>query len=444
MDLVQKVYQAGIVGEGGAGFPTFVKLRTQADHLLVNAAECEPLLFTDQYIMRNYADEIVGALDLCRQHVQAKQTVIAIKHKYEEPLRALRDAISRINAPISIFTMDSFYPAGDEQSIIFDVLGRAVPPGKLPMELSAVVMNVGTLRNVWRSTHDEPVVRKIVTLNGAVAEPKLIDVPIGTPIRECIALAGGAQLERYVVILGGPMMGRMVEPDGIDKEVVTKTLGGILVLPYNHALAVRRRKPIERIRSEARAACIQCNFCTELCPRYLKGHPLRPHEVMRSFALNDPDHPLLAQATLCCECGICELYACPMGLSPRIVNAHLRVELRSRKVSIPAFESEGNRPEHDVRKLPTERVVMRTDLLQWYERGEITTCERYEAQTVSIPTRQGVGRPAIPVVEPGDVVAVGQLIADLPDNAIGARMHASISGVVQVVTEDVITISAKE
>ena len=338
--------------------------------------------------------------------------------------------------------MESFYPAGDEHSIIYDVLKRAVPPGKLPMDLSAVVLNVGTLKSIWASTQDKPVVRKIVTVNGDVAEPKLIDVPIGTPVSECIAHAGGANTGQFAVLLGGPMMGRLVEQDELAQEFVSKTLGGILVVPFNHPLAVRRRKPIERIRSEALAACIQCYFCTELCPRYLKGHPLRPHEVMRSFALNDPDHPLLLQASLCCECGICELYACPMDLSPRIVNEYLRNEFRRRNIKAPAFESEGIHPEEIPRRLATDRIAMRTGLTEWFENTDISECEQYDTNEVFIATLQGVGQPATPVVQPGDKVECGQLIADLPETAFGARMHASIKGTVETVTDSMISIRA--
>ncbi|HNZ62904.1 MAG TPA: 4Fe-4S dicluster domain-containing protein [Bacillota bacterium] len=442
MDLIHCIYQAGLIGEGGAGFPTFVKLGAQADNLLVNAAECEPLLFTDQYIMEHYAHDIVRALELCRKQVQAKRTVIAIKHKYEKQIAALKEAIAHYEAPIELHEMESFYPAGDEQSIIYDVIRDPLPPASLPKDKSTLVLNVGTLRDIWRSTQGLPFTRKIVTVNGDIRKPSLLEVPIGTSVAQCIAWCGGTDLDRYVVILGGPMMGRMIDQDEIGSEVITKTVGGLLVLPYDHPLAVRRRKPIERIRSEARAACIQCNFCTELCPRYLKGHPLHPHEVMRAFALNDPDHPLLAQASLCCECGICELYSCPMGLSPRRVNAYLRIELRRRRVKMPAFQSEGVHSEEDVRRIPTDRMVMKTDLTKWYVRHDFPF-ESHEADEVRIPLRQGVGGAATAVVKVGDKVEENDLIADLPETSLGARMHASISGTVLSVDESSITISKK-
>lgn len=442
MDFIHCVYQAGLIGEGGAGFPTFVKLGVHADYLLVNAAECEPLLFTDQFIMEHYADEIIQALEMCRKHVHAKRTVIAIKHKYKKQIEALKQAIERHDALVELHEMDSFYPAGDEQSIIYDVIGEALPPAKLPKDMSTLVLNVGTLRSIFLSTQGQPFTRKIVTVNGAVKQPTILEVPVGTSVAQCIEWCGGTDLERFVVILGGPMMGRMIDQDEIDEEVITKTVGGLLVIPYNHSLAMRRRKPIERIRSEARAACIQCNFCTELCPRYLKGHPLRPHEVMRSFALGDPDHPLLAQASLCCECGICELYSCPMDLSPRIVNAYLRNEFRRRKVQMPSFESEGVHSEDGVRRIPTERMVMKTDLTKWFAFHDFPF-ERHEAETVKIPLRQGIGGAATAVVKVGDQVQENDLIADLPKTSLGARMHASISGTVTAIDETAITISKK-
>lgn len=165
---------------------------------------------------------------------------------------------------------------------------------------------------------------------------------------------------------------------------------------------------------------------------------------MRAFALNDPDHPLLAQAALCCECGICELYACPMGLSPRLVNAHLRNEFRRRGMKTPEFESEGIHSEDNVRRLPTDRIVMRTGLTEWYANTDFAECEYHDVKEVTILTRQGVGQPAIPVVKSGDQVRQGELIADLPDNTLGARMHASINGIVRNVTDNAICIQAEK
>ena len=148
MNLTEAVKAAGVVGAGGAGFPTHVKLSAKAECFLVNAAECEPLIETDKYLCRTFPDRVVAAAVAVAGHLGAKRTVIALKGKYHAEITALEGAISRSGAQVELFRMKTFYPAGDEQTMVQQVTGRSVPERGLPLDVGCVVDNVGTLLNI--------------------------------------------------------------------------------------------------------------------------------------------------------------------------------------------------------------------------------------------------------------------------------------------------------
>lgn len=436
--MIQEIFEAGVVGAGGAGFPSHIKFKTKADHLLINAAECEPLLYTDQMEMEEHSEEIVAGVELGMEILGAKDGKIAIKKHHEASIQALKKALEG-HPKIELVLMDSYYPAGDEHAIVFECLHQPLEPGALPSSLGAVVSNVTSIRNIYLASKGIPVTHKKVTVTGEVNSPVVLSVPIGTRITELIQRAGSSKLEDYAVLLGGPMMGKMLLGKEIEEAVVTKTTGGILVLPLDHPLIVRRRQTPEQIRKQTASACIQCSFCTELCPRYLKGHPLHPHQVMKAFGFNLPDHPNLPQASLCCECGICELFSCPMGLSPRIVNQLVKKQLREEGAPKPEFQGQGLNPLEFIRRLPTE-TLMRKIQVDKYDAYGKPPYETMETSYVKIPLSQHIGKPARPLVKEGDWVEVGQKIAGPEEGEMGANIHGSISGQVISVSDQWIEI----
>ena len=149
MEFLEKIQQAGVVGAGGAGFPTHIKLKAKARWLILNAAECEPLIETDKFLCRNFADRIIAAAAVTAAHLGAEHTVIAIKGKYEAEIRALQAAIDAAGQSIEICKMSTFYPAGDEQTMVQWVTGRSVPERGLPLDVEAVVNNVGTMLTIY-------------------------------------------------------------------------------------------------------------------------------------------------------------------------------------------------------------------------------------------------------------------------------------------------------
>ena len=329
MNLAETIRAAGIVGCGGAGFPTHVKYTGgQTETILVNGAECEPLLATHRYLMRHFAREIVSAAAALGRETGAKRCVIALKAAYTAERAALEAAIAEQAAPVALHLLESFFPAGDEQSLVFEVTGRVVPPGGIPLAVGCVVNNTATVLCIHHAMEGRPFTQKYLTVTGEVAAPCIVKAPVGTPVEACIALAGGTPLSDYAVVNGGPMMGRPMTREEAGHAYVTKTMSGLIVLPPDSPVVRRAQTQPEHMVNRARSACIQCSFCTQLCPRALLGHPLQPHRIMRRLAAGGLeallDTPEGRSAALCCECGICEIYACPMGLQPRQVNAALK------------------------------------------------------------------------------------------------------------------------
>lgn len=448
MDLIEKVKAAGIVGAGGAGFPTHVKLSARASCFIVNAAECEPLIETDKYLCRTFAGELVEAVTAAAAHLGAERAVIALKGKYKEEIAALRTAIGQAGAQIELFEMPAFYPAGDEQTMVQMVTGKSVPERGLPLDVGAVVDNVGTMLNLFHALHGGAVTDKYLSVVGEVKEPVMLKVPIGTAITECIA-AAGVKLRDYGVILGGPMMGKtLTDPQAVAGAVVTKTTGNIIVLPMDHYLFYRASLPVSTMKKQTKSACIQCRMCTDLCPRFLIGHDVRPNLVMRNLwreeQITDKEEYIRAfgSAANCCDCGVCEMFACPMGLSPRKVNSYIKGQMKEKGIQVPKNTSPMACGDIDLRRIPTGRLIARLGL-RAFDGLHAHECIELDPKTVYIPFSQHIGKPAEAVVQTGQRVKKGGLLAKAAEG-LSANIHASISGTLVLVDQKGARISKEE
>ncbi|TBW35341.1 propanediol utilization protein [Siculibacillus lacustris] len=433
------VEAAGIVGEGGAGFPSHVKYAATADTVIANGCECEPLLHTDQHLLLHHADEIVRGLSLVQAATGAARGVVALKRKYTEATDILRRAIGA--RPLEIALLDNFYPAGDEQILTREVTGRSVPPLGLPLHVGVVVANVGTLVSAAAAADGVPLTHKYLTITGDVARPGILRVPTGTPLSACLAAAGGATIADPVFVLGGPMMGRVVdEAAAFAREVVTKTSGGLIVIPRGHHLHVNATTPASHTRARAAAACIQCRMCSDLCPRQLVGQPFETHRVMRAFAHHRETEGADGKlALLCCDCGVCEHFACPMGLLPRRINQSIKTRFRAEKIAYdgPRTIEENRVHWREFRKVPVPRLASKIGISRYLD----LPCDdlgELQPERVVIPLAQHIGAPARAVVRPGDVVRRGDLVGTIPDGALGARIHTGIDGTVESVGATVV------
>ncbi len=434
MNDLDALLRGGVVGGGGAGFPAWKKLSSPARTLIINGAECEPLLRSDQYLMLHEAEPLVRAAQRLKELVGAEEAIIALKDHYHPQLEALAKAIHSLKLDIVLKTIPTVYPIGDEQAVVHACTGKAVPPRGLPGQVGCTVVSVSTALNALKAFEGVPVTRRLLTVAGEVHRPGLYDVPVGTPVSRVLEAAGGASSPDVRLMLGGPMMGLLV-PQGEDPSV-TKTCGGVLVLPEDHLLVRYANLSLSKMQARARACCIQCRQCTDLCPRYLLGHPIHPHLTMRAFGMGSGPEP---SAALCMECGVCELYACPMGLNPRRVQQLHKEKLRSTGAEIPSFSSFPTQQElQAIRQVPSARMAARIDV-EKYEFKTPASVLSVHSDWVRIPLKQHIGAPAQAVVKPGDHVSAGQTIGRMAQGSLGADCHASITGIVEK-AEDAITI----
>ncbi len=437
--LVDAVRDGGVVGAGGAGFPTHVKIDTQVEIVIANGAECEPLLCTDQRVMESEAEEIVAGLKLVMGAVEAGKGIIAIKSHYHRAIESLSKILEK-EEEVTLHKMGNYYPAGDEHILVNDATGRLIPEGGIPLNVGVLVNNVNTLLNVFQAFNGEPVTRQRVTVCGEVNQPKVITVPVGASLGDCIDLCDGAAMEETAILLGGPMMGRITENLN---EVVTKTTGGIVLLPKDHSYVMRRRRSVQTEVRMSKSICEQCRYCTDFCPRFLQGHHLEPHKVMRVIDYDrDMDTDTITGAFLCCECGVCDLYACPMALSPRVVYREFKQRLGAAGIKNPHSRKDLTPDEYrEFRKIPKDRLTGRLGLKDYDVHPELDERE-FDLPQVRLPLRQHIGVPSVPVVEEGDHVSRGQLLADIPEGKLGSKIHASIGGKVTKVRELEVTIEA--
>ena len=434
-ELVKTIKSSGVVGAGGAGFPTYAKLDKRADTLILNCAECEPLLKLHRQLLERNAYEILSTLDLISKTVGAKQVIIGIKGSYKNALAAIESLLDSFHN-ISVCRLPEVYPAGDEVVLIYEATGRVVEPGALPITVGVTVFNVETIYNVYHALEGENVTHKFVTIAGEVRKPMTLRVPIGTTVGELIDYAGGSELDNYEIVLGGPMMGFL----GNRFDVVKKTTNAILVLPEDHYIVKKKQAKQSIDINRAMAACCQCTYCTDLCPRNLLGHPIDPARFMRNASHTMEKEPYL-DAAFCSGCGLCEMYSCGQGLSPRALLDAQKADNRKNGLKPEKKEGSGVPEKRRYRRVPMKRLAARIGVDKYNKTAPMLDDE-INPKTVTIMLSQHIGAPAKAVVFPKTEVKCGQLIAAAVDG-LCVNIHASIDGVVTVVNDKFIEIARK-
>ena len=437
-ELKSVLQSAGVVGAGGAGFPSYAKLNEAADTIILNCAECEPLLKLHRQVMQKYAFEIMSALDSVCDAVGAKQAIIAIKPSYKKAVESVKAQLRNFNK-IKIGLLPEVYPAGDEVVTIYETTGRVVGPGKLPITVGVIVYNVETMLNAYNAIKNgEGVTHKYITVTGEVKNPITLRVPLGITIGEVLKLAGGTTIEDYALISGGPMTGMFIG----ESDVVTKTTNAILVMPPDQYIVKKRQTKDSISIKRALSACCQCRMCTDLCPRNLLGHPIEPSKFMRSMSsgVTADVEPYLG-TFFCSSCGLCEMYSCFQGLSPRTLIASVKGGLRKNGIAIPQVEGAPVKEERQGRYILKSRLTARLGLTKYNYPAPLDESE-YMPKSVRLMLSQHIGAPAKACVSVGDKVEKGSLVASAPEGALGVAIHTPISGKVKEVTDKYIIIAA--
>lgn len=439
-DLSTILKENGIVGAGGAGFPSYAKLSPKAEVVLLNCAECEPLLELHKQLLQQCTTDVLDAFELVRETVGAKEGKICIKAHYESTIAAIEGVLPKY-PHLSICKLDSIYPAGDEVVTAYCATGKVVRPGGLPIEIGVIVYNVETMYNAYHAVKEgKPVTSKLITVSGDVKTPKTVRVPLGVTLQEVVALAGGPTIENYTYWVGGPMMGFEQKPT----DLVKKNTNSIFIFPKDHYLLRRAHSDVTIEAARAAASCCQCQMCTDLCPRHNLGHPIQPHLIMRATACGHINNPTdFTNAFYCCACGVCENYACPQGLSPRKIIQKVKAGLRAAGVKpSPDVTAASVNPMRDLRQVPIDRLIARLGVTEYELAAPLDNEEVTGFKTVRVLLSQHIGAPAKAVVAAGDTVKKGQAIAEAAQG-LSVNIHASIDGLVTEVTDRYIEIKAK-
>ena len=422
-ELKNLMREFGIIGAGGAGFPSYAKLAEGANLLLINGSECEPLLYTDYVILKNEMSLVLTGVSEVLRAAGIPAAMMCIKAHTAKRL-GLSDG-ERLAERVNVKVLPDVYPIGDEIGLIYQASGRLVKPGKLPITEGIIVYNVETMYNLGRAIRfSEPVKDKWVTVGGDIREPTVYKVPIGTKISDLFKRLGIVVDEGYTVLDGGPSMGKVINPA---TAAVTRTTKGILILP-DYTAAIASKKISDKMAvARAETACCQCTRCTDMCPRNLLGYPLEPHKMVRTAMGAAEVMPIMVlSATLCCGCGVCETLACSQGISPRAVIANYKGVLARNKMRFNIEDNYEVKDERDYRMIPSEKWES-TLGVRPFDRvaefgGEIKNFTRVE-----IPLSRHIGVPSVPMVSDGQTVQEGEMIARAADG-LSVPAHASISG----------------
>lgn len=293
--FIKAVRASGLVGLGGAAFPTHIKFNPknldEVDTLVINGAECEPYLTADYRNMMESSELLINGLKNTLKYLNIKRGIIGIENNKATAINKLREMVK--NTPeIEVMELRAVYPQGGERVLIYETTGRQIPIGKLPADIGVIVSNISSI--VALQTFIEtgmPLVSKKVTVDGnAIRTPKNIEAPIGTPISQLIEFCGGYKKPPKKIIMGGPMMGAAVFDDGM---TVNKNTSGILI--FDEELASLPKE----------TACINCGRCVRACPMLLM-----PTLLAKAFEAKDVEQLKKLNVALCMECGCCS-YVCP-------------------------------------------------------------------------------------------------------------------------------------
>ena len=294
-EIVKKIADAGIVGLGGACFPTQVKLTPPpgkvAEVLIVNAVECEPYLTCDHQLMLEHTEEIVIGVTILMKALKIQRAIIGIESNKPDAIELMQKTVSR-QMGIEVQPLKLKYPQGGEKQLIDACIGRQVPSGALPIEVGAVVQNVATVYAVYQAVQkNRPLIDRVITVTGkSVNKPGNFQVRFGTPLNDVIAMAGGIPENTGKIIAGGPMMGRAMSSTDMPAN---KRISGVLIMQES-----------ESTRPEPQN-CIRCAKCVSVCPMGLE-----PYLLARLAGKNMWDEMEKHNVMDCIECGCC-LFTCP-------------------------------------------------------------------------------------------------------------------------------------
>jgi electron transport complex protein RnfC len=292
-DLINAIKNSGMVGLGGAGFPTYAKFTSDKsiETLIINGAECEPYITSDTATMTERADDIKVAIEAMVKYFNIKEVVLGLEKGSDEAQKEMEKIASAI-PNMKVKVLPKLYPQGGEKVLVYHTTGKVVGTGMLPIDVGCVVINCSTMANIGKYIlTGMPLVERCITVDGAsVKEPKIVVAPIGTALKDVFDFCGGFKEEPFAVLYGGPMMGVAVPDLSVP---VLKQTNAILALTKKETSVPKE------------TSCIRCGACVTNCP-----FGITPPAIVKAYKNKDYDAMVKAGAELCMECGCCS-YNCP-------------------------------------------------------------------------------------------------------------------------------------
>ena len=364
--LQEQITQAGIVGLGGAGFPTAVKLKSaNLTTLIINAAECEPYITADDMLLRTYPDEVISGAILLMRTVNVQNCIIGIEENKPEAIKALANIIAsdvELQAKIKLQVIPAIYPSGGEKQLIKILTGKEVPSGKIPATEGIVVHNVATVRAIYQAVvHGKPLISRITTITGgALQSPVNIEVLIGTKLRDALATAGLIKQKLAKLIIGGPMMG-----------FTASSLEIPLIKTSNCVIAGTEQEFPKKPEAQE---CIRCGYCADVCPA-----SLLPQKLLENAKIHNELKLENYNLFDCIECGLCS-YVCPSDIP--LVNYYKRAkqEIRRNKQQKLKSELSKQRFENRLQRLKDIKQQRELKRKQLAEKRKQTTNNNDEIQ----------------------------------------------------------------
>ncbi len=314
-DLVEAIQKSGIVGLGGAGFPTYVKFSVdpeKVDDIIINGAECEPYITSDSETMINRVEDMAYAIDLIERFYNPKRIIIGIENNKKKAIASMKKLAAK-DSRITVRSLPSVYPQGGEKVLVYHTTGKVIPMGKLPIDVGCIVCNCTTVAAIGGfAKTGMPLVKKCITVDGkAVNQPRNVIAPIGTSFKDVFDACGGLVCDPYKLLYGGPMMGIAVSD--INSPVLKNT-NAILALTEKEA------------KIPDTTACIRCGSCTNTCP-----FGINPAAIARAYDKKDYATMEKLGTNLCMECGCCS-FVCPARIPLVQKNKLAKIALKEEKM----------------------------------------------------------------------------------------------------------------
>ena len=310
--FVEAVLQSGVVGLGGAGFPTFIKISVddlnKIEEFVINAAECEPYITSDTRTMLDKPDYVFKGIEAIKKYMCVKRFIIGIEDNKKEAIRVMKDYAAETDG-VEVKVLPSIYPQGGEKVLVYNTTGKIIPKGGLPLDVGVIVINVTTLAFIAEYLETGmPLVEKCVTVDGsAVNKPMNVIAPIGTPLKNLFEACGGLKCEPAKIIYGGPMMGISVPSADVP---VLKMTNAVIAMDEKEAAPPKTTQ------------CINCGNCLNHCP-----FRLDPKGIMSAYNIGDSEALEALNVDLCMECGCCS-YVCPAKRPLVQTNKMAKIKLR--------------------------------------------------------------------------------------------------------------------